>query len=89
MNVLCKLIGAFTILLGVWIWLNTLEYYHPEYEQTVIKTLYNVATVASLIGGVFWFVLAKILDNQEEIKKKLGIQDKESHANSPFKGKVF
>lgn len=89
MKALCIFIGVFTILFGAWIWLNTPTYSIPEYEQAVPKILYNIATVASLIGGVFWFVLAKILDNQEDIKKKLGISKEESHTKSPFGGKVF
>ena len=89
MKVFCIFIGVFTILFGAWIWLNTPAYNIPEYEQAVPKILYHVATLASFIGGVFWFVLAKILDNQEDIKKKLGISNEEPRTKSPFGGKVF
>lgn len=90
MKTLCILLGVATILFGAYIWLNTPISTIPDYANPVPTLLYRSASIGCVIGGFFWFVLARILENQDQIKKALNIKDSDKpETPSILRGKVF
>lgn len=87
MRTLCNFLGFALFVVGFWIWVETPSY-SIERDLLYPIAFYRIATISSFLGGIFWFALATILGNQEEIKKKLGITE-DKQTDPPFNGKVF
>lgn len=71
MKILCRVLGCATILLGLYVWLQTPHYVGNGEPPSTIG--YTATAIGCLIGGILWFAIAKILENQELIMEHFNI----------------
>ena len=73
MKLLCKLLGCATILLGLYTWMNIPIMLTPDGVEHPAPFYYTATAIGCVIGGIFWFAIAKILENQELIMEHFNI----------------
>ncbi|MCM1141784.1 MAG: hypothetical protein NC453_24705 [Muribaculum sp.] len=71
MKLLCKILGCATILLGLYVWLQTPIAVDGATQPPTFS--YTATAIGCIIGGFFWFVLGRIIENQESIMEHFNI----------------
>lgn len=77
MVIFCRVLGIFTFLMGALTWMlkpileadedGSLTLGFMNQTLSMLSPFYILIAIAFVIGGFFWFAIAKVISNQESI----------------------